>query len=91
VAQDRDDVGTHLQPLTKLANNAPSPELERTTGEKFPPYEELHTDETNQFLQRVCKKMNVECPPPLTNARMIDKLTGEFIETQCVNPTFISA
>ena len=67
-----------------------SPELERATGEKFPAYEELHTDETNQFLQRVCKKMNVECPPPLTNARMIDKLTGEFIESTCVNPTFIS-
>jgi lysyl-tRNA synthetase class 2 len=65
------------------------PELERTTGEKFPPYEELHTDATNEFLQKVCKKMNVECPPPLTNARMIDKLTGEFIESQCVNPTFI--
>ena len=66
------------------------PELEKATGEKFPPYEELHTDETNAFLQKVCKKMNVECPPPLTNARMIDKLTGEFIEETCVNPTFIS-
>ena len=65
------------------------PELEKATGEKFPPYDELHTDETNQFLQRVCKKMGVECPPPLTNARMIDKLTGEFIEETCVNPTFI--
>ncbi|KAL2161938.1 hypothetical protein VTH06DRAFT_7723 [Thermothelomyces fergusii] len=65
------------------------PELEKATGEKFPPYEELHTEETNQFLQRLLKKMNVECPPPLTNARMIDKLTGEFIESTCINPTFI--
>jgi lysyl-tRNA synthetase class 2 len=65
------------------------PELEKATGEKFPPYDELHTEETNQFLQRVCKKMGVECPPPLTNARMIDKLTGEFIEDTCINPTFI--
>lgn len=65
------------------------PALEKATGEKFPPYEELHTDETNQFLQRVCKKVGVECPPPLTNARMIDKLTGEFIEETCINPTFI--
>lgn len=55
------------------------PELERICGEKFPPYDEMHTDETNQFLQKMCKKMNVECPPPLTNARMIDKLTGEFV------------
>lgn len=65
------------------------PELEKATGEKFPPFEELHTDETNQFLRKVLKKMNVECTPPLTNARMIDKLTGEFIESTCVNPTFI--
>jgi len=65
------------------------PALEEATGETFPPGEQLHTDETNQFLQRVCKKMNVDCPPPLTNARMIDKLVGEFIEETCVNPTFI--
>jgi len=91
VAKNRDDVGFDVHPAAWLIANAQkSPELERATGEKFPPYEELHTDATNEFLQRVCKKMNVECPPPLTNARMIDKLTGEFIETQCVNPTFIS-
>ncbi|KAK3342842.1 hypothetical protein B0H65DRAFT_469499 [Neurospora tetraspora] len=65
------------------------PALEEATGEKFPPYDQLHTDETNAFLQKICKKMNVECPPPLTNARMIDKLTGEFIEETCINPTFI--
>jgi lysyl-tRNA synthetase class 2 len=65
------------------------PELEKATGEKFPPSEDLHTEETNQFLQKVCKKMGVECSPPLTNARMIDKLTGEFIENTCVNPSFI--
>lgn len=66
------------------------PELEKATGEKFPPGDQLHTQETNDFLRRICKKMNVECTPPLTNARMIDKLVGEFIEEQCVNPTFIT-
>lgn len=25
-----------------------------------------------------------------TNARMIDKLVGEFIESVCINPTFIT-
>lgn len=49
-------------------------ELERTTGEKFPPGEELHTEATNAFLQRVLKKLGVECPPPTTNSRMIDKV-----------------
>jgi lysyl-tRNA synthetase class 2 len=65
------------------------PELEKATGEKFPPHNQLHTKETNEFLQRVLKKVNVECSPPLTNARMIDKLVGEYIEETSINPTFI--
>ncbi|KAK1634360.1 lysyl-tRNA synthetase [Colletotrichum phormii] len=65
------------------------PELEKATGETFPPADQLHTAETNEFLQKVLKKMNLECSPPLTNARMIDKLVGEYIEEQCVNPSFI--
>lgn len=32
---------------------------------------------------------NVDCSEPRTCARMIDKLVGEFIEVQCVNPSFI--
>lgn len=66
------------------------PALEEACGEKFPPGDQLHTDETNQFLRRILKKVNVECPPPLTNARMIDKLVGEFIEEKCINPTMIT-
>ncbi|PQE07771.1 hypothetical protein CJF31_00007591 [Rutstroemia sp. NJR-2017a BVV2] len=66
------------------------PALEEATGEKFPPGEELHTPETNEFLKNVLKKMKVDCSPPLTNARMLDKLVGEFIEETCVNPTFIT-
>lgn len=66
------------------------PALEAATKETFPPGDQLHTAETNQFLQRVLKKVGVECSPPLTNARMIDKLVGEFIEETCINPTFIT-
>ncbi|KAH8750880.1 putative Lysyl-tRNA synthetase, cytoplasmic [Hyaloscypha finlandica] len=66
------------------------PALEEATGEKFPPGEQLHTKETNDFLKSVLKKMKVDCSPPLTNARMLDKLVGEFIEETCVNPTFIT-
>lgn len=65
------------------------PALEEACGEKFPSGDQLHTDETNEFLKRMLKKVNVECTPPLTNTRMIDKLVGEFIEEKCVNPTFI--
>jgi lysyl-tRNA synthetase class 2 len=66
------------------------PALEEATGEKFPPVDQLHTQETNEFFKRVLKKTNVKCEEPLTNARMLDKLVGEFIEETCVNPTFIT-
>ncbi|KAI5309846.1 lysyl-tRNA synthetase [Ascosphaera atra] len=65
------------------------PALEEATGEKFPPGDQLHTDETNAFLRRVLEKTGVECSPPMTNARMLDKLVGEFIEETAINPTFI--
>ncbi|KAI8938601.1 Protein kinase, variant 2 [Plenodomus lindquistii] len=65
------------------------PALEEATGEKFPPANELHTAETNEFLKRVLKKVKVDCSEPRTNARMIDKLVGEFIEETAINPTFI--
>ncbi|KIW08897.1 lysine-tRNA ligase [Verruconis gallopava] len=65
------------------------PALEEACGEKFPPGDQLHTEETNAFLRRILAKTKVECSPPLTNARMIDKLVGEFIEETCINPTFI--
>ncbi|KAK1082793.1 lysyl-tRNA synthetase [Friedmanniomyces endolithicus] len=66
------------------------PALEEACGEKFPAGDQLHTDETNQFLRRMLKKTGLECTPPLTNTRMIDKMVGEFIEEKCVNPTFIT-
>jgi lysyl-tRNA synthetase, class II len=65
------------------------PELEKASGEKFPPGDQLHTQETNEFLKKILKKHKIVCPPPETNARMIDKLVGEWIEEKCVNPTFI--
>ncbi|KAJ5525525.1 uncharacterized protein N7484_004347 [Penicillium longicatenatum] len=65
------------------------PALEEACGEKFPPSDQLHTQETNEFLKKMLKKMNLECSPPLTNARMLDKMVGEFIEDTCINPTFI--
>ncbi|KAM0751364.1 lysine-tRNA ligase [Meredithblackwellia eburnea MCA 4105] len=64
-------------------------ELEKQTGVKFPPGEELHTDATNKFLRDLCEKHNVDCGEPRTNARLLDKLVGEFIENQCINPSFI--
>jgi lysyl-tRNA synthetase class 2 len=64
--------------------------LEERLDVKFPPADQLHTDETGEFLKGLLKKHNLDCPPPLTNARMIDKLVGEVIEDKCINPTFVS-
>lgn len=45
--------------------------------------------ETTEFLKEQCKKHGVECRPPLTNARLLDKLVGHFIEPKCISPAFI--
>jgi len=62
-------------------------ELEKILNFKFP--EDLSSDETNQLLRNICKEKQLECTPPLTTSRLIDKLVGEFIEPQCINPTFL--
>ncbi|KII92202.1 hypothetical protein PLICRDRAFT_36993 [Plicaturopsis crispa FD-325 SS-3] len=63
--------------------------LEEKLGVKFPPGDTLHTDEANQFLRDLAKKHNVECSEPRTNARLLDKLVGEYIEPLCISPAFI--
>ncbi|UJR15161.1 hypothetical protein I4U23_002124 [Adineta vaga] len=64
-------------------------DLEKATGEKFPPATELSTPAANTFLDNLCKKHEVDCTNPRTTARLIDKLAGHFLETQCLNPTFL--
>jgi lysyl-tRNA synthetase class 2 len=59
------------------------PALEAFTGEKFPPADQLHTEDTNSFLRGVCEKLNIQCSEPKTNARLIDKLVGEGSKCTC--------
>ncbi|KAF7350517.1 Lysine--tRNA ligase [Mycena venus] len=63
--------------------------LEEKLGVTFPPGETLHTAETNAWLRELCVKHNVDCSEPRTNARLLDKLVGEFIEPLCISPSFI--
>jgi len=63
--------------------------LEEKLGVTFPPGDELHTDATNKFLRALCVKHNVDCSEPRTNARLLDKLVGEYIEPLCQSPGFI--
>jgi lysyl-tRNA synthetase, class II len=65
------------------------PSLEEATGERFPPADQLHTEESTRFLERILRKLGIPCAEPRTNARMLDKLVGELIEPHCENPTFI--
>lgn len=60
--------------------------LEEAIGEKFPP---LDDENINKYLESLCVKYNVECTPPRTVARLLDKLVGHFLEENFVNPTFI--
>ena len=64
--------------------------LEECLGCKFPADDPgLVADSTTEFLKELCAKHNVECKPPQTTARLLDKLVGEFLESKCLNPTFI--
>uniref|UniRef100_A0A8C7KDW2 Lysine--tRNA ligase n=1 Tax=Oncorhynchus kisutch TaxID=8019 RepID=A0A8C7KDW2_ONCKI len=47
------------------------------------------TPETRKFFDELCAQKGVECPPPRTTARLLDKLVGDFLEVTCINPTFI--
>lgn len=64
-------------------------ELESKLGVTFPSADSLHTEESRKFLSDLAAKHNVDCSEPRTSARLIDKLVGELIETQCINPSFI--
>lgn len=63
--------------------------LEKVLNVKLPPADKLDTAEANAMLSQLCEKHEVECPPPRTTARLLDKLVGEFLEDKCINPTFI--
>nr|XP_019954492.1 PREDICTED: lysine--tRNA ligase isoform X1 [Paralichthys olivaceus] len=63
--------------------------LEEIMGVKFPPSDSYDSDETRKFFDELCAKKGVECPPPRTTARLLDKLVGDYLEVTCINPTFI--
>ncbi|XP_035871176.1 lysine--tRNA ligase-like [Phyllostomus discolor] len=64
-------------------------ELEKSLGVKLPETNLLETEETHKMLDDICVARAIDCPPPRTTARLLDKLVGEFLEVTCVNPTFL--
>lgn len=64
-------------------------ELEKLFPGKMPQPTELHTEEARSKLESIVREQGLECAPPRTSARLMDKLIGEYLEEQCVSPTFI--
>ena len=56
----------------------------------MPANNELHTDGAREFFDKLCKEKGVECSNPRSTARLIDKLVGEYLETTCISPAFIT-
>ncbi|CAI9636941.1 lysine--trna ligase [Alternaria burnsii] len=63
--------------------------LEDACKVQFPLPSELHTEDSRQFLLSLLSDHNIICSPPHTNARLLDKLVGVYIESRITNPTFI--
>ena len=63
--------------------------LESQLKVKLPAADTLHTEEARKWLDELCRKHDVDCSEPRTSARLIDKLVGEYIENQCIKPSFI--
>lgn len=55
---------------------------------KFP--ENMGAEGSRPYLEDLMAKLpDVECEEPRTVARLLDALVGEFLEPECINPTFI--
>lgn len=65
------------------------PELEKILEVQFPSPTTFGTEESRKFFDELCVKHEVDCSPPRTVARLLDKLVGEFLESKCISPTFI--
>lgn len=55
---------------------------------KFP--ENMGAEGSRLYLEQLFERLpNVTCEEPRTVARLLDSLVGEYLEPECVNPTFI--
>ncbi|KAB7506103.1 Elongation factor P--(R)-beta-lysine ligase [Armadillidium nasatum] len=55
----------------------------------LPPFQELHLEESKSFLFDLCMKHNLQVTPSTTVAKLLDKLSSKFVESELINPTFI--
>ncbi|PHU05061.1 Lysine--tRNA ligase [Capsicum chinense] len=76
-------------------------ELEEVANISIP--RDLSSEAANKYFLDVCEEFDVNCPPPQTTTRLLDKVTscltkacfcvtrlvGHFVEVNCIKPTFI--
>ncbi|KAF1744613.1 hypothetical protein MXB_4841, partial [Myxobolus squamalis] len=63
--------------------------LEEALGIKFPHFDDLSSDAAQTYFDKLCTVHNVDCSMPRTITRLLDKLVGEYLETDIINPAFI--
>lgn len=64
------------------------PALEEALSVKLPSPTELATSEANKLLSDLCLKHEIECPPPRTSARLLDKVKTKIHIFQHEKVTF---
>jgi len=60
--------------------------LEEVLQITFP---DLTSPTAAEELMAICTERGLVCRPPHTVARLVDKLVGEYLEDEIINPTFI--
>ncbi|XP_046364645.2 lysine--tRNA ligase-like isoform X1 [Haliotis rufescens] len=65
-------------------------ELEKILKVKFPDPTTFATEGARKFFDDLCRKQEVECASPRTLSRLLDKLVGEYLEENIINPAFIT-
>ena len=59
--------------------------LEEKIGRPLP---DPNNDDSFEW-DELCTELGVSCSHPRTTARLLDKLIGHYLESECVNPTFL--
>ncbi|KAF0988596.1 hypothetical protein HZS_5168, partial [Henneguya salminicola] len=63
--------------------------LQQALNIRFPDFDNMCDEISRKYFDDLCVKNNVECSSPRTISRLLDKLVGEFLESQIINPAFI--
>jgi len=62
--------------------------IEERSGVKIP--RDFESEKTRKVLDDLVAKLELDCPPPRSMARLLDKLCGHYIEDEIISPAFIT-